>query len=328
MKTALICGVSGQDGALLARLLLQRGYRVFGTSRDAQIATFPNLARLAIRGQVELVSMTLTDFRSVFQGLTKIRPDEVYNLAGQSSVGLSFEQPVETMESNALGVLNLLEAIRFLGERVRLYNACSGECFGETELPADENTPFHPRSPYAVAKAAAFWVVANYRDAYDLFACSGILFNHESPLRPERFVTRKVVAAACRIAAGSGERLQLGNLAICRDWGWAPEYVDAMWRMLQQDAADDYVIATGEPYGLEDFVRLAFEAVDLDWREHTEVSPGLLRASDIRTSAGNAGKARQRLGWEATYRAPDVVRMMVAAERAGSDALDWLKAPG
>ena len=170
--------------------------------------------------------------------------------------------------------------------------------------------------------------MANYRDAYDLFACSGILFNHEWPLRPERFVTRKVVAAACRIASGSGERLQLGNLAVCRDWGWAPEYVDAMWRMLQRDAADDYVIATGEPYGLEDFVRLAFEAVDLDWREHTEVSPGLLRASDIRTSAGNAGKARQRLGWEATYRAPDVVRMMVAAERAGPDALDWLKAPG
>ncbi len=295
MKSALICGVSGQDGALLARLLLKRGYRVFGTSRDAQIGSFRNLLRLGIREEVELLSMTLTDFRSVFQALKKVTPDEIYNLAGQSSVGLSFEQPVETLESNALGVLNLLEAVRFLGESVRLYNACSSECFGETCVPADETAPFHPRSPYAVAKAAAFWEVANYREAYDLFACSGILFNHESPLRPERFVTRKVVAAACRIAAGSQERLRLGNLDIHRDWGWAPEYVDAMWRMLQQDAADDYVIATGESHKLEDFVRLAFSAVGLDWRNHTEVSRELLRASDIRTSSGNSAKARARL---------------------------------
>ena len=326
MKTAMICGVSGQDGALLSRLLLMRGYRVFGTSRDAQIARFPNLGQLAIRDQIELVSMTLTDFRSVFQALRRVQPDEIYNLAGQSSVGLSFEQPVETMESNALGVLNLLEAVRFLGKPVRIYNACSGECFGETADAADEQTPFRPRSPYAVAKAAAFWAVANYREAYDLFACSGILFNHESPFRPARFVTRKVVTAACRIAAGSGERLQLGNLGVSRDWGWAPEYVDAMWRMLQQDVADDYVIATGESHGLEEFVRLAFEEVGLDWRDHTDIAPGLLRASDIRMGAGNAAKARECLGWAASYRMPDVVRMMVAAERAGTDDLDWLDA--
>jgi len=328
VKTALICGVSGQDGALLARLLLQRGYRVCGTSRDAQIAPLPNLYRLGIRDRVELLSMTLTDFRSVFQALTKVRPDEIYNLAGQSSVGLSFEQPVETLESNALGVLNLLEAVRFLGEPVRLYNACSSECFGETGGPADETTPFHPRSPYAVAKAAAFWEVANYREAYDLFACSGILFNHESPLRPERFVTRKVVAAACRIAAGSRERLRLGNLDVRRDWGWAPEYVDAMWRMLQQDVADDYVIATGESHGLEDFVRLAFVAVGLDWRDHTEVNPDLLRAADIRFSSGNAAKARARLGWAARLRLPEVVRLMVRAELEGGNSLAWLDAKG
>jgi len=179
-----------------------------------------------------------------------------------------------------------------------------------------------------VAKAAAFWEVANYREAYDLFACSGILFNHESPLRPERFVTRKVVAAACRIAAGSRERLRLGNLDVRRDWGWAPEYVDAMWRMLQQDVADDYVIATGESHGLEDFVRLAFVAVGLDWRDHTEVNPDLLRAADIRFSSGNAAKARARLGWAARLRLPEVVRLMVAAERAGPDDLDWLQASG
>jgi GDPmannose 4,6-dehydratase len=223
VRTALICGISGQDGALLAQLLLDQGYRVFGTSRDAQITTFGNLRRLGIRERVGLLSMTLTDFRSVFQVLKKAQPDEIYNLAGQSSVGLSFEQPVETLESNALGVLNLLEAIRFMGEPVRLYNACSGECFGDTDGAADEITPFHPRSPYAVAKAAAFWEVANYREAYRLFACSGLLFNHESPLRPERFVTRKVVAGACRIAEGSQERVRLGNLNVHRDWGWAPE---------------------------------------------------------------------------------------------------------
>ena len=193
MKTALICGISGQDGAYLAQLLLCKGYTVCGTSRDAQMSSFRNLERLEIREQVKLMSMSLTDFRSVLQVLTKVQPDEVYNLAGQSSVGLSFDQPVETLESIATGTLNLLEAIRFIGAPVRFYNAGSGECFGETgEEGADENSPFRPRSPYAVAKAAAYWEVANYREAYGLFACSGILFNHESPLRPPRFVAQKL----------------------------------------------------------------------------------------------------------------------------------------
>ena len=232
MKKALICGVSGQDGAYLAQLLLNEGYEVWGTSRDAQISSFRNLDVLGIKEQVKLVSMSLTDFRSVLQVLTRSQPDEVYNLAGQTSVGLSFEQPVETLESIATGTLNLLEAIRleairFLGASIRFYNASSSECFGDTGgQAADENTPFRPRSPYAVAKAAAFWEVANYREAYGLFACSGILFNHESPLRPERFVTQKIVASACRIAKGSNEILSLGNIEIRRDWGWgwAPEY--------------------------------------------------------------------------------------------------------
>lgn len=220
MKKALICGVSGQDGAYLAKLLLDRGYEVCGTSRDAQMSSFGNLARLGIRDRVKLESMSLNDFRSVLQVLAKIEPDEVYNLAGQSSVGLSFEQPVETLESIATGTLNLLEAIRFTGGKIKLYNASSSECFGDTGgSAADENTPFRPRSPYAVAKATAFWEVANYREAYNLFACSGILFNHESSLRPERFVTQKIVSVVCRIAAGSSEKLHLGNISVQRGLG-------------------------------------------------------------------------------------------------------------
>jgi len=226
-KVALITGISGQDGTYLAQLLLQKGYTVFGTARDAQMNSFNNLRKLGILEDIHLESMSLTDFRSVLQVLSKVKPSELYNLAGQSSVGLSFQQPVETLESVSVGTLNLLEAIRFTEQPIRFYNAGSSECFGDTGgIPADENTPFRPRSPYAVAKSAAFWEVANYREAYGLYACSGILFNHESPLRPERFVTRKIVASACRIANGSAEKLQLGNIAICRDWGWAPEYVD------------------------------------------------------------------------------------------------------
>ena len=319
-KTALICGVSGQDGAYLAQLLLDKGYRVVGTARDAQVSRFGNLAYLGIRENVETLSMSLTDFRSVIQVLDKARPDEVYNLAGQSSVGLSFQQPVETLESHATGTLNLLEAIRFMDRPIRLYNACSGECFGDTgNVPADENTPFRPRSPYAVAKATSFWEIANYRDAYELFACSGILFNHESPLRPERFVTQKIVSAAVRIAAGSGETLTLGNLAVARDWGWAPEYVDAMWRMLQQKEADDYVIATGESHTLEEFVAEAFHCVGLDWHDHVEIDQSLFRPSEIMHGCGNPVKAKRELGWKAVSHMPDVVRMMVEAQKGRSD---------
>ena len=315
MKTALICGVSGQDGAYLAQLLLNRGYAVCGTSRDAQMSSFQNLVRLGIRDAVKLESVALTDFRSVLQVLTKVKPDEVYNLAGQTSVGLSFEQPVETLESIAIGTLNLLEAIRFTGEPIKLYNAGSSECFGDTsEIAADETTPFRPRSPYATAKAAAFWEVANYREAYGLFACSGILYNHESPLRPERFVTQKIVAAACRIASGSIEHLYLGDIAVIRDWGWAPEYVEAMYLMLQQEQADDYVIATGESYKLEDFVAAAFACVGLDWHEHVAIDASLLRPTDIAVGRGNPTKARQQLGWQAQSKMNDVVRMMVEAK--------------
>lgn len=311
--TALICGISGQDGTYLARLLLQKGYRVVGTSRDAQISSFANLSQLGIREQVEVVSMALSDFRSVLQVLARVQPDEIYNLAGQSSVGLSFEQPVETLESISVGALNLLEGIRFLNRDIRLYNAGSSECFGDTgDTPANEQTPFRPRSPYAVAKAAAFWQMANYREAYGLHACSGILFNHESPLRPERFVTQKIVRAASRIAAGSAERLVLGNLEIQRDWGWAPEYVDAMWKMLQQSVPEDFVIATGETHPLQDFVAAAFSTAGLDWRDHVDIDPGLMRPTDLAMSCADPSRAREKLGWQAASQMGDVVRKMLA----------------
>jgi len=318
-KRALICGVSGQDGTYLAQLLLSKGYEVFGTSRDAQMSHFGNLRRVGAFEQVKLESMAVTDFRSVLQVVRKTIPDEIYNLAGQSSVSLSFQQPVETLESIGLGTLNLLEAIRFIDRPVRFYNAGSSECFGDTGgIAATEDTPFRPRSPYAVAKATAFWEVANYREAYGLYACSGILYNHESPLRPPRFVTRKVVAAAARIAAGSGERLHLGNLDVERDWGWAPEYVEAMWLMLQQNEPADYVIATGEYNRLSDFVELAFREVGLDWKEHVELDSAFFRPTDLKRGLGDPSLAEKKLGWKAKYRMKDVVSMMIAAERGGN----------
>lgn len=311
-KTALICGISGQDGAYLARLLLDKGYVVCGTSRDAQMSSFKNLVHLDIREQVKVESMALNDFRSVLQVLNKIQPHEVYNLAGQSSVGLSFDLPVETLESIATGTLNLLEAIRFTGAPIKFYNAGSSECFGDIgTTPADELTPFRPRSPYAVAKSAAFWEVANYREAYGLFACSGILFNHESPLRPQRFVTQKIVRAACDIARGKSQRLNLGNISIKRDWGWAPEYVEAMYLMLQQPQADDYVIATGHSHSLEAFVAETFNCLGLNWQDHVNTQQSLFRPTDISYSCGNPSKAGKKLGWKAQYQMPDVVKMMV-----------------
>jgi GDPmannose 4,6-dehydratase len=252
----------------------------------------------------------------VLQVLKKTQPDEVYNLAGQTSVGLSFEQPVETLESIAVGTLNILEAIRFIGEPIKFYNAASSEVFGDINgAAADESTPFSPRSPYAVAKATAFWEVANYREAYGLFACSGILFNHDSPLRPERFVTQKIVASAVRIASGKQDKLYLGNIEIQRDWGWAEDYVEAMYLMLQQEESDDYVIATGESYQLAEFIEVAFGFVGLDWREYVVSDKGLCRPTDLAVSRGNPSKARERLGWVAKHKIADIVRLMIEARQ-------------
>lgn len=313
-RRALICGVSGQDGAYLAQLLLDKGYEVFGTSRDANAQRFGGLSSLGLVGRVRLLSMAPNDFRSVLQTVTQSAPDEIYNLAGQSSVGLSFEQPVETIESIAVGTLNLLEAMRFVNRPIRLYSAGSSECFGDTgTVPATETTPFRPRSPYAVAKVCAHNLMANYREAYGLHASTGILFNHESPLRPERFVTQKIVRAAARIARGEIGNFTIGNLDIHRDWGWAPEYVDAMWRMLQQPQPNDYVIATGRTSSLEDFVALAFRHFGLDWRRHVIHDAALLRPSDIRFGSADPTLARERLGWQPSVAFEELVARMCSA---------------
>lgn len=317
MKTALICGASGQDGAYLTKLLLEKGYEVYGGSRDAESSNFENLKKLNIFGQVKPISISVIDFRSVLQVIMKIKPDEIYNLAGQSSVALSFEQPVETMESISLGTLNLLEAIRFTGLDIKLYSAGSSECFGNTTDAVDENTPFRPRSPYGVAKATAFWEVANYREAYDIFACTGILFNHESPLRKERFVTKKIISTACRIAAGSKEKLILGNINIFRDWGWAPEYVEAMWLMLQQNKPEDFVIATGETMSLKDFVTTTFEYLNLDIENHMSFDKGLLRPTDIEKGFANPIKAKKFLNWEAKIKSKNLVQLIIDCELNG-----------
>ncbi|TKC56953.1 GDP-mannose 4,6-dehydratase [Pedobacter hiemivivus] len=314
MKTALICGVSGQDGAYLSKLLLDKGYQVYGGSRDAQSSNFENLNRLGVLELVKLVSISVHDFRSVLQVIMKVKPDEIYNLAGQSSVALSFEQPVETLESISVGTLSLLEAIRFSGLPIKLYNAGSSECFGNAIEAVDENTAFRPRSPYGVAKATAFWEVANYREAYKIFACTGILFNHESPLRKERFVTKKIIAAACRIAKGSNERLVLGNINIWRDWGWAPEYVEAMWLMLQQSEPEDFVIATGETISLKDFIIIAFEYLNLDWTKYVSFDDSLFRPTDIEKGLANPQKANNKLKWKAKIKSRNLIELLIDSE--------------
>lgn len=312
-KTALIVGVSGQDGAYLADLLLRQGYRVVGASRDAQLNSFRSLQILGIRERVETITIAPSDFRSVVTALQKVRADEIYYLAGQSSPGLSFDQPVETFESITLAVVNFLEAMRFSGLDSRFYHAASSEIFGETPAPATEETTLNPSSPYAVAKAAAFWQVRLYREAYGMHVCSGILFNHESPLRPERFVTMKIARAVAEIALGQRKELTLGNLDISRDWGWAPEFVEGMWRILQLDQPQDFVIATGRAYSLRDFLAAAFGAVDLDWKDYVRSDPTLFRPSDPRIIVGDPAKAERILQWRATRQTPEVARSLVEA---------------
>lgn len=314
-KIALITGIGGQDGAYLSQFLLRKGYNVFGTSRDAGVSRFDSLTRLGIAGQVNLLSMAPNDFKSTLTAISKARPDEIYHLAGQTSVGLSFEQPSETIESITIGTLNILEALRFLGMPAKFYHASSSECFGDTSgLPADEHTPFNPVSPYAVAKSAAHWLVRNYREAHKMFAANGILFNHESELRPARFVTQKVVQAAYRISRGSTEKLVLGDLSILRDWGWAPEYAEAMWLILQAERADDFVIATGEANSLKDFVEQSFSFFRLDWTEHVLHDDQFMRPNEIPWSQGNPEKALRELGWKASKRMGDVVKILCESQ--------------
>jgi len=278
-------------------------------------SSFQNLNTLGIREQVKLISVSINDFRSVFNAIQACDPDEIYNLAGQTSVGLSFEQPDEAIESIAIGTLNILEVIRVLGKSVRFYNAGSSECFGDTgTAPANESTPFAPRSPYAVAKSTAKWLINSYRESYGLYACTGILFNHESPLRPERFVTQKIVVGASKIKAGLIQKIQLGNLDICRDWGWAPEYIEAMWLMMQQKEPSDFVIATGRMESLTYFVSKAFEYFDLDWQKYVEINPSFFRPNEIQHSIGNPERAIEFLKWSKPTDVDGVIQKMCTAQ--------------
>ena len=311
-KTALICGIRGQDGSYLAEFLLNKGYEVWGTSRDIDSGNFNNLNFLRVQNKVRLISMNTTDFISVFRVINEISPDEIYNLSGQSSVGLSFDQPKETIESIVLGMLNILEVMRENKKMVRIYHAGSSECFGNTKnKPANENTPFDPLSPYAIAKTTASMLVKNYRSAYGMHVSNGILFNHESVLRPERFVTQKILHTAKRIYQGSSERLSLGRIDIARDWGWAPEYVEAMWIMLQQDKSDDYVIATGVTTTLEDYVSQVFDFYNLDWKDYVSHSKALVRPLDIQNSHADPSKAEKILGWSASVKMPDLIEKLI-----------------
>jgi GDPmannose 4,6-dehydratase len=314
-RIALIVGISGQDGSLLAKHLLTKGWCVHGTSRDAELNDFHNLTYLGIRERVALHSANPIDFRSMIDVIERTAPSHIYSLGGQTSVGLSFEQPIETHESVMVATLNMLEAIRILKAPVRFYNAATSECFGDTEAGgAVETTPFRPRSPYAIAKASAFWAVANYREAYGLFASSGILFNHESPVRPQRFVTQKIVQAAAKIGLGlSDVPLQLGNLNVSRDWGWAEEYVEAIHLLLCHKQPTDLVIATGKSATLEEFAAAAFASFGLDWKRHVVSNPEFMRPTDIRISVANPQRAFDEIGWRARVRMPEVVRRLVTS---------------
>ena len=312
-RCALITGITGQDGSYLAELLLEKGYRVVGMVRRSSTESFERIAHLVDR--VELRQADLLDQLSLVNLIREVAPDEVYNLAAQSFVPTSFSQPLLTGEFTALGVTRLLEALRLVAPEARFYQASSSEMFGQVrETPQDEATPFHPRSPYGVAKLYAHWITVNYRESYGLFACSGILFNHESPRRGREFVTRKIAEAAARIALGLQDELRLGNLDARRDWGYAPEYVEAMWRMLQRDEPGDYVVGSGEHRSCREFCEIAFEHVGLDWSGRVRVDSELLRPAEVDLLVANPAKARRELGWRPRTSFPELVRIMVDAE--------------
>ncbi|MCL6449634.1 MAG: GDP-mannose 4,6-dehydratase [Armatimonadetes bacterium] len=319
-KTALITGITGQDGAYLARLLLSKNYRVYGAFRRSSVLNLERLDYLGIRERVELVPLDLLDLSGIVRVLDRVKPDEVYNLAAQSFVAVSFEQPVVTGDITGLGAVRMLEGIRLVNPKIRFYQASSSEMFGKVQaVPQNEKTPFYPRSPYAAAKLYAHWMTVNYREAYGIFACSGILFNHESPLRGLEFVTRKITHAVARIKAGLERELRLGNLEARRDWGYAQEYVEAMWLMLQQDEPDDYVIATGETHSVREFAEAAFAAVNLDWREYVKTDPAFYRPAEVDLLVGDASRAKGKLGWCPKVTFQELVGIMVEAdlERVG-----------
>jgi len=320
-RRAIITGITGQDGSYLAELLLAKGYEVHGFIRRS--SSF-NTARIdhiyqdphAEDQRLILHFADLTDGSRLVTLLADIQPDEVYNLAAQSHVRVSFDEPEYTGDATGLGTIRLLEAIRQSGVHCRFYQASSSEMFGATPPPQNEDTPFYPRSPYGVAKVYSYWITRNYREAYGLFACNGILFNHESPRRGGTFVTRKITRAVARIAAGQQDALYMGNLDAVRDWGYAPEYVEGMWRMLQHDTPGDYVLATGTAYTVRDFLQLSFEHADLDWQKYVLFDERYMRATEVDSLIGDAARAREVLGWEAKVHPPELARIMVDYDRA------------
>jgi GDPmannose 4,6-dehydratase len=322
MKKGLITGVTGQDGAYLSKILLEKGYKVYGTIRNSITPRSRNLELLGIERSIELIPADLLDLSNVIRLLERIKPDEIYNLASQSSVGLSFEQPIGTVEFNIMSTMNLLEAIRILPFNAKFYQASSSEMYGKaSELPVTEKTALHPVSPYAVSKAASHWMTVNYREAYGLFCCCGILFNHESVLRAGHFVTKKIISTAVRISKGSKEKLKLGNIEIKRDWGLAPEYVKAMWLMLQREVPDDYVIATGEAHSLREFIELAFLNAGLDWEKYVATDEALYRPSEIDVIYGDPAKAKAKIGWEYNVSFENLIKLLIREEsKHGSEA--------
>jgi GDPmannose 4,6-dehydratase len=314
-KTALITGITGQDGVYLAELLLNKGYRVIGAERRASTRNRQRLDELKITERIEFVDFDLADQGNITRALEKVTPDEVYNLAAQSFVALSFEQPVMTGDVTGIGVARLLESIRTVNPKMRFYQASTSEMFGKVQaIPQTESTPFYPRSPYGVAKLYAHWMTVNYRESYNIFGCSGILFNHESPLRGVEFVTRKITLAVARIKHGLQKELRLGNLDAKRDWGYAKEYVEGMYLMLQQDTPDDYVLATGETHTVEEFVVSAFEAAGLEWQKYVVLDPAFVRPAEVDLLLGDPSKAKRVLGWQPKTTFKELVTLMVEAD--------------
>ncbi|MCH8194050.1 MAG: GDP-mannose 4,6-dehydratase [Planctomycetes bacterium] len=319
MKKALVTGITGQDGSYLAELLLNRGYEVYGIVRRASTFTTGRIEHLYEdpheEPRLKLIYGDLTDGGSLSAIMNDVRPDEVYNLGAQSHVRVSYDQPIYSVNVGALGTLRMLEAVRSMETPARYYQASSSEMYGQVvETPQKETTPFHPRSPYACAKVYSYWQTVNYREAYDMYACNGILFNHESPRRGETFVTRKITRAATRIKEGLQDKLYLGNLDAKRDWGFAGDYVEAMWLMLQQEAADDYVIATGETHSVRAFLDQVFGHLDLDWKEYVEIDPRYYRPAEVDLLLGDAGKAQRELGWEPKVSFKELAKMMTDAD--------------
>ncbi|MCT7291412.1 GDP-mannose 4,6-dehydratase [Rhodococcus sp. PAE-6] len=334
MKVALITGITGQDGSYLAELLLSKGYEVHGLIRRSSSFNTSRIDHLYVDphepdAKLFLHYGDLSDGARLVTLLSSINPDEVYNLGAQSHVRVSFDEPEHTGDTTGIGSIRLLEAVRLAGVKCRYYQASSSEMFGASPPPQNEDTRFYPRSPYGAAKVYSYWVTKNYREAYDMFAVNGILFNHESPRRGETFVTRKITRAVARIKAGVEKHLYMGNIDAVRDWGYAPEYVEGMWRMLQADEPDDFVLATGQAYSVRDFLQVAFEHAGLDWEEHVKFDERYLRPTEVDSLIGDSTRAQEKLGWKARVHTPELARIMVDADidALGHEGRPWIDRP-